>query len=127
MNSSVPPPADGGEDDGYDAEYEEFRRHPLGRQFFPVVILLLSFVGIVSNVASLFIFTRQKFRKDFHRLLMILALYDLLVSTSLLEQQLRTRTAAATASMTTRTVCTARIFLLGSTFCSAQLKRYVKG
>ncbi len=123
MNSSVPPPADGGEDDGYDAEYEEFRRHPLGRQFFPVVILLLSFVGIVSNVASLFIFTRQKFRKDFHRLLMILALYDLLVST----RTARTRTAAATASMTARTVCTAQIFLLRSTFCSAQLKRYVKG
>ncbi len=56
------------------------QRHPLGPQFFPVLILLLSLLGVVSNVASLFIFIRQRFRKDFHRLLMILALYDLLVS-----------------------------------------------
>ena len=47
------------------------------------VILALSLLGVVSNVAALFIFTRQRFRKDFHRLLMILASYDLLVSTYL--------------------------------------------
>ena len=43
----------------------------------------MSIVGVGTNLGSIAIFVRQKFRKDFHRLLIILAAYDLLVSLSI--------------------------------------------
>ena len=51
-----------------------------GIGFFPSLLLLVSIVGVMTNVASIAMFMRQKFRKDFHRLLIVLAGYDLLVS-----------------------------------------------
>ena len=52
----------------------------LGMEVYPSFLLLIAFVGIVNNVISLLVFMRQRFRKNFHRLLIILASYDLLVS-----------------------------------------------
>ena len=46
---------------------------------YPLMLLAFSVLGIKTNVASIVIFMRQKFRRDFHRLLIILACYDLLV------------------------------------------------
>ena len=43
------------------------------------VLLGVSAAGVLTNSAALWMFTRQRFRKDFHRLLMILATYDMLV------------------------------------------------
>lgn len=51
---------------------------------YPYLLLTISIAGIFSNVASLFIFAKQKFRKIFHRLLVILAIYDLAVSRKLM-------------------------------------------
>ena len=51
---------------------------------FSPLLLVVSIVGVGTNLGSIAIFMRQKFRKDFHRLLIILAAYDLLVSRSLL-------------------------------------------
>jgi hypothetical protein len=51
-----------------------------GIGFFSTLLLFMSVVGVMTNVASIAMFMRQKFRKDFHRLLIILAGYDLLVS-----------------------------------------------
>ena len=47
---------------------------------FSPLLLVVSIVGVATNVGSIAVFMRQKFRKDFHRLLIILAAYDLLVS-----------------------------------------------
>ena len=47
---------------------------------FSPLLLVVSIVGVGTNLGSIAIFMRQKFRKDFHRLLIILAAYDLLVS-----------------------------------------------
>ena len=47
---------------------------------------LIFFVGIggaILNIVCVFVFAKQKFRKKLHKLLMILALYDLLVSENL--------------------------------------------
>ena len=48
--------------------------------YYPYLLLAVSCGGVVSNVASLFVFARQRFRKMFHRLLVLLALYDFMVS-----------------------------------------------
>ena len=48
--------------------------------FYPYLLLSLCFMGMTSNVASLFVFAKQKFRRNFHRLLVILAVYDFMVS-----------------------------------------------
>ncbi len=48
--------------------------------FYPYLLLTLSSFGMASNVASLFIFAKQKFRRNFHRLLVLLAIYDFMVS-----------------------------------------------
>ena len=47
--------------------------------FFAPLLMGLSVAGVITNLASIVMFTRQKFRKDFHRLLIVLASYDLLV------------------------------------------------
>ncbi len=47
------------------------------------LLLSVSVVGVGLNLASLYIFTKQRYRKDFHRLLITLAAYDLLVSSIL--------------------------------------------
>ena len=47
---------------------------------FSPLLLVVSIVGVGTNLGSIAIFMRQKFRKDFHRLLIILAAYDLFVS-----------------------------------------------
>ena len=41
----------------------------------------MSCAGVFSNVTSLFVFVTQRFRKKFHQLLALLALYDFMVST----------------------------------------------
>ena len=51
--------------------------------YYPYLLLAVSCGGVVSNVASLFVFARQRFRKMFHRLLVLLALYDFMVSKGL--------------------------------------------
>ena len=48
--------------------------------FYPYLLLALSSMGMASNVVSLFIFAKQRFRRNFHRLLVVLAIYDFLVS-----------------------------------------------
>ena len=48
--------------------------------YYPYLLLAVSCAGIFSNVASLFVFARQRFRKMFHQLLVLLALYDFMVS-----------------------------------------------
>ena len=65
-----------GDDEGGDGEG--------GVGVFSPLLLVVSIVGVGTNLGSIAIFMRQKFRKDFHRLLIILAAYDLLVSRSLL-------------------------------------------
>ena len=50
--------------------------------YYPYLLLAVSCAGIFSNVASLFVFARQRFRKMFHQLLVLLALYDFMVSIS---------------------------------------------
>ena len=47
--------------------------------FYPYFLLALSSMGMASNVVSLFFFARQRFRRNFHRLLVILAIYDFMV------------------------------------------------
>ena len=47
------------------------------------LILFVGIGGAILNIACVFVFAKQKFRKKLHKLLMILALYDLLVSESL--------------------------------------------
>ena len=47
--------------------------------FYPYLLLALSGSGMICNVMSLFIFAKQRFRRNFHRLLVILAIYDFLV------------------------------------------------
>ena len=54
--------------------------------YYPYLLLAVSCAGIFSNVASLFVFARQRFRKMFHQLLVLLALYDFMVSTSWLSR-----------------------------------------
>ena len=54
-----------------------------GVGLFSPLLLVVSIVGVGTNLGSIAIFVRQKFRKDFHRLLIILAAYDLLVSLSI--------------------------------------------
>ena len=49
--------------------------------FYPYLLLALSGMGMASNVVSLFFFARQRFRRNFHRLLVILAIYDFMVGT----------------------------------------------
>ena len=49
--------------------------------YYPYLLLAVSCAGVFSNVASLFVFARQRFRKMFHQLLVLLALYDFMVST----------------------------------------------
>ena len=46
------------------------------------LILFVGIGGAILNIACVFVFAKQKFRKKLHKLLMILALYDLLVSES---------------------------------------------
>ena len=46
----------------------------------------MSCAGVFSNVTSLFVFFTQRFRKKFHQLLALLALYDFMVSTSWLSR-----------------------------------------
>ena len=50
--------------------------------YYPYLLLAVSCAGVFSNVASLFVFARQRFRKMFHQLLVLLALYDFMVSIS---------------------------------------------
>ena len=64
------PPPPGEDDDGGGG----------GVGIFSPLLLIMSILGVMTNVASIAMFMRQKFRKDFHRLLIILAGYDLLVS-----------------------------------------------
>ncbi|TRY74678.1 hypothetical protein TCAL_15554 [Tigriopus californicus] len=47
--------------------------------FAPVLMLFIALVGVVTNCLSVLVFVRQKFRRNFHRLLIMLAAYDLLV------------------------------------------------
>lgn len=54
---------------------------------FSPLLLVVSIVGVGTNLGSIAIFMRQKFRKDFHRLLIILAAYDLLVSESIFARE----------------------------------------
>ena len=50
--------------------------------YYPYLLLAMSCAGVFSNVTSLFVFVTQRFRKKFHQLLVLLALYDFMVSTS---------------------------------------------
>ena len=59
---------------------EENEDEGSGVGVFSPLLLVVSIVGVATNVGSIAVFMRQKFRKDFHRLLIILAAYDLLVS-----------------------------------------------
>ena len=49
--------------------------------YYPYLLLAMSCAGVFSNVTSLFVFVTQRFRKKFHQLLALLALYDFMVST----------------------------------------------
>ena len=44
------------------------------------VLFVVASFGALCNVVSVFIFLKQRFRKAFHQLLMLLAVYDFLVS-----------------------------------------------
>ena len=50
-----------------------------GMWLYPYFLLFLSFMGMTSNMASIFVFAKQRFRRSFHRLLVILAIYDFMV------------------------------------------------
>ena len=50
-----------------------------GMWLYPYFLLVLSFMGMTSNMASIFVFAKQRFRRSFHRLLVILAIYDFMV------------------------------------------------
>ena len=54
--------------------------------YYPYLLLAMSCAGVFSNVTSLFFFVMQRFRKKFHQLLALLALYDFMVSTSWLSR-----------------------------------------
>ena len=47
--------------------------------FYPYLLLCICGLGVVSNVGSLFVFAKQRFRRNFHRLLVTLAVYDFMV------------------------------------------------
>ena len=49
--------------------------------FYPYLLLCICGLGVVSNVGSLFVFAKQRFRRNFHRLLVTLAVYDFMVKT----------------------------------------------
>lgn len=51
--------------------------------YYSYTLLAISCAGVFSNVASIILVGRQRFRKMFHRLMLILAVYDLMVSQSL--------------------------------------------
>ena len=44
------------------------------------ILMVVASFGALCNVVSVFIFLKQRFRKAFHQLLMLLAVYDFLVS-----------------------------------------------
>ena len=48
---------------------------------FPLLLLPLCIFGIITNIVAIVTFARKPNRNDFHKLLMLLATYDLLVST----------------------------------------------
>ena len=47
---------------------------------YSYLLIAISCAGLTFNMGSLCIVARQKFRKLFHRLLVLLALYDSMVS-----------------------------------------------
>ena len=59
-------------------KFKHWLRH-IRMSFYPYLLLALSGSGMICNVMSLFIFAKQRFRRNFHRLLVILAIYDFLV------------------------------------------------
>ena len=59
-------------------KFKNWIRH-IRMSFYPYLLLALSGSGMICNVMSLFIFAKQRFRRNFHRLLVILAIYDFLV------------------------------------------------
>ena len=59
-------------------KFKNWLRH-IRMSFYPYLLLALSGSGMICNVMSLFIFAKQRFRRNFHRLLVILAIYDFLV------------------------------------------------
>ena len=52
--------------------------------YYPYLLLCICALGVVSNVGSLFVFAKQRFRRNFHRLLVTLAVYDFLVRLSII-------------------------------------------
>ena len=60
-----------------DPEEEEVYQKSMEFVFEVVLLSTIGFLGIVGNVAALFLFSRQSKQLKFHRLMMMLAVYDL--------------------------------------------------
>ena len=76
-----PPPRFNYREDFEAARSRSERNRVMPSLFYPYLLLCICGLGVVSNVGSLFVFAKQRFRRNFHRLLVTLAVYDFMVKT----------------------------------------------